>query len=85
MLWELLKMTSNMSARCSKISCPVIMLSAGRDKIVDSATNEALFQSLQTKKSSKTYEKACHDLMFDPALDNVVQDLVAWMDANRKE
>jgi alpha-beta hydrolase superfamily lysophospholipase len=74
-----------MPGHCSKISCPVIMLSAGQDKIVDVATNEALFASLQTKKSSKTYEKAWHDLMFDSALDNVVQDLVAWMDANKKE
>jgi alpha-beta hydrolase superfamily lysophospholipase len=85
MLWELLKMTSNMPTRCSKIACPVIMLSAGQDKIVDVATNEALFSSLQTKKTSKTYDKAWHDLMFDGALDDVVQDLAAWMEANKKD
>ncbi len=85
MLWELLKMTSKMSTSCAKITCPVLMLSAGQDKIVDTATNEALFSSLGTKKSSKTYEKAWHDLMFDSALDEVVRDLVAWMDANKKD
>jgi esterase/lipase len=61
------------------------MLSAGQDKIVDVATNEALFSSLQTKKTSKTYDKAWHDLMFDGALDDVVQDLAAWMEANKKD
>ena len=81
MLWELLKMTNNLADKCAKISCPIIMLSAGVDHLVDTGLNQQLFSKLQGKKTSKDYPTAWHDLMFDPVLDDVVQDLTGWMDA----
>lgn len=83
MLWELLKMTNNLPNKCARITCPLIMLSAGIDQLVDTATNQQLFSKLQTNKVCKTYDKANHDLMFDPVLDEVVQDLLGWMEKNK--
>jgi alpha-beta hydrolase superfamily lysophospholipase len=84
MLWELLKMTSSLTDKSVKISCPVIMLNAGNDHLVDTAVNQQFFSKLQTAKTNKDYPNAWHDLMFDAALDDVVHDLTAWMDSLKK-
>ncbi|HEY9681971.1 MAG TPA: alpha/beta fold hydrolase [Oculatellaceae cyanobacterium] len=84
MMWELLKMTSSLTDRPVKINCPVVMFNAGIDQLVDTAVNQQFFNKLQTAKTNKDYPNAWHDLMFDPVLDDVVQDLTAWMDTVKK-
>lgn len=80
MLWELLKMTRDMQSLASHVHCPVIMFSAGVDKLVNTDLNRRLFQRIaSSNKSHRLFEEAWHDLLFDPTIDELVKELLLWM------
>jgi alpha-beta hydrolase superfamily lysophospholipase len=82
MLWQLLQMTANLKDKCANIKPPVLMLEAGIEQIVSRDANRKLFDSIRAFKVSKTYENAWHDLMFDPLLDEVVKDIMGWIETS---
>lgn len=80
MFLELLKLTRKISKRYSEIKLPVLMLTAGQDHIVDNQVNQRIFHNLGgQKKQQHCFPEAWHDLMFDPDLDQVVDQVVQWM------
>ncbi len=86
MLLELLKLSQEVKTSVKKVNCPVLMLTAGQEKIVDNQVNEQVFERLSApKKTSHRFEAAWHDLMFDPLLDEVVEMVSTWMIEVAKE
>ena len=86
MLLELLKLSQEVKTSVKKVNCPVLMLTAGQEKIVDNQVSEQVFERLSApKKTSHRFEAAWHDLMFDPLLDEVVEMVSAWMIEVAKE
>jgi alpha-beta hydrolase superfamily lysophospholipase len=81
MLLELLKLTRRLPKSYKQIHVPVIMMTSGQDKVVDTAVANLAFDAFGPSKKTKLhYEDAWHDLMFDPVLDEAVDALVRWMD-----
>jgi len=80
MLLELLKLTNELGGRNRIVSSPVLMMHAGVDKIVDTAASKRVYQALQSpSKQERTFESAWHDLMFDPCLDELTNDVVRFI------
>ena len=84
MFIELLKLTNGLGARSRNINCPVLMLDAGNEKIVSHEASQRLFNQLTCPKEKKTYTEAWHDLMFDPVIDELVEDLSQWIGQTAK-
>jgi alpha-beta hydrolase superfamily lysophospholipase len=77
---ELLKLTLSTKGAAKAASCPVLMATAGIEKIVDNNVSEKLFSELSAPvKQRINYENSMHDLMFDPGLDGIVTEVCAWL------
>lgn len=79
MLLELLKITNDLSKRSKQIVCPVMMFSAGMERIVNPRASEKLFSGLTCAKEKEVYQDAWHDLMFDPIIDEMSDRLSSWI------
>lgn len=77
---ELLKLTLSTKGGRKTAHCPVLMATAGIEKIVDNNVSEKLFEELSAPvKKRLKYENSMHDLMFDPNLDEIVDEVCAWL------
>lgn len=84
MLLELLKLSLTLP-KIRAVGCPVFMLRPGTDAIVDARVSQKIFDRLQSpSKQEAVFETAGHDLMFDPAIDDVSDQVVAWMTRIKK-
>ncbi len=78
-LMELLKLSQNVLANLKEIHLPLLMITAGQEKIVNNKVNEKLFGRLQApKKKHVQIQEAWHDLMFDPLVDEVAGEISKW-------
>ncbi|MBN8661159.1 MAG: alpha/beta hydrolase [Candidatus Melainabacteria bacterium] len=86
MLLELLKLSQEVKSSVRKVPCPVLMLTSGKEKIVDNEVNRMVFERLNApRKTQHRFEEAWHDLMFDPVLDELVEMVTAWMIETTKQ
>jgi alpha-beta hydrolase superfamily lysophospholipase len=66
--------------KVKQVNCPVLMLSAGVDEIVDVRQAQRIFAKLKApSKRQHQFEQAWHDLMFDPVIDEMVDQIAQWM------
>ena len=80
MLFQLLQLSNATKHKGMTVKMPVLMMTAGLDKIVDNAVNRVLFEKLVApQKSSVVFPESFHDLMFDAAVDEVADQVVSWM------
>lgn len=64
-----------------KVRQPVLLMLAGRDRIVDNDRTLASIQKLSsTSRLVIEYPKAHHTLEFEPEPDRYARDLIAWLD-----
>lgn len=72
-------------AAAPDIRCPVAMLLAGRDEIIDNVATKRWFEKLATQERTLIeYPEASHTLEFDTARDEFESDLLAWLDSLQK-
>jgi acylglycerol lipase len=85
-LLELLKLSNDIKDAGHVLNCPVLLMTAGQDRIINQRVNLAFFDRLQApEKNHRHFPDAWHDLMFDPVVDEVSDEFVAWMSANAPE
>lgn len=65
-----------------RIRCPVLLMLAGRDRIIDNAATRRYFASIPAAdKQLLEYPDAEHTLEFEPNRDRIIGDLVEWLAA----
>lgn len=80
MLFELLMLSQDVQNRVRNAPCPVLMLTAGNEKIVNNKVNDTVFQKITAPSKQKhVYNEAWHDLMFDPVIDDLVERVSTWI------
>jgi alpha-beta hydrolase superfamily lysophospholipase len=85
-LLELLKLSNAIKDRGHTVSCPVLLMTAGQDRIINQQVNLSFFERLSAPgKKHKHFPDAWHDLMFDPVVDEVSDEVVSWIGANASE
>lgn len=63
------------------IRCPVLLMSAGRDRIIDNKRTTTLVESFGSNDVTMiVYPEASHTLEFDKAKDQYIRDLRHWLD-----
>ncbi|MBI5758511.1 MAG: alpha/beta fold hydrolase [Planctomycetales bacterium] len=63
------------------IRCPVLMMLAGRDRIINNEATRRYFDRLTTAtKQLIEYPAAQHTLEFEPHRDEFITDLIHWLD-----
>lgn len=68
----------------SQISMPVLLLHGGSDPIADATGSKDLNDALgSTDKTVKVYDGLFHEIFNEPERDQVLADVVAWLDARR--
>jgi len=67
-----------------KISCPVLLMLAGEDRIIDNdATRQYFARLASSNRKLIEYPQAAHTLEFEPNRDQIFQDLIDWLDSIR--
>ncbi|HEY9785284.1 MAG TPA: alpha/beta fold hydrolase [Candidatus Obscuribacterales bacterium] len=80
MMLELLKLSRDVQTRVKSAPCPVLMFTAGVERIVNNTVSEAVFDRLTCPAKHKHhYPEAWHDLMFDPVLDHLCDRTLEWI------
>jgi acylglycerol lipase len=86
MLLALLKLSNAVKHKARTVKMPVLMMTAGFDRIVNNPVNVAFFEKLSAPaKRAKHFDEAWHDLMFDPQVDEVADEVVHWMSEHTLE
>ncbi len=81
MLFELLKLSKHVLANLKSVNVPILMITAGQEKVVNNEVNERLFKRLTAPfKKHVHMTDAWHDLMFDPQVDEVADEIKNWID-----
>ena len=66
--------------RAADIRCPVLLLLAGRDRIIDNQETRVLMTRFGTSHlTSICYPDACHTLEFEPNRAAIFSDLTEWL------
>jgi acylglycerol lipase len=82
MLLQLLSLTQGLRFQKMSVNCPVLMMLAGRDKIVDNKVNNQVFKRLICpSKQLKIFPNSFHDLPMNPAVEGVAEDIANWIQA----
>ena len=85
-LLELLKLSNAVKKRKETLRVPLLVLTSGQDQVVNNVINEAFFNNLSAPtKRHKQFTEAWHDLMFDPLVDEVSEEIVYWMSEHTVE
>lgn len=67
--------------RASKLSCPVLIMQAGNDKLVDKTKTKKYFENVKsTDKTYKEYEDFLHELWNEKGRAQVYQDMYVWLE-----
>lgn len=81
-----LELDRRVRAYAASIRCPILLMLAGRDRIIDNRATRHLVTSFgSTEKTLMDYPAACHTLEFDRRRDAVVDDLIAWLNRDVPE
>lgn len=82
MLLELLLLsqrTTKWLKHLETFPAPLLMLTAGQDRIVDNSASAEMFKRIPAPyKQAHSFEHAWHDLMFDPVVDEVADWVLRW-------
>lgn len=85
MLLQLLGLSQSTIANLKESSAPVLMVTAGIDKVVNNPTSEKLFRRLSAPRKKHVHmSDAWHDLMFDPQIDEVADEVADWLQSISK-
>lgn len=69
------------AATAASIRCPVLMMLAGRDRIIDNEATRRFFDRIaSSSKRLIEYPAAQHTLEFEPNRDEFIADLIRWLD-----
>lgn len=80
MILSLLGLTQGLRFSNLNAGCPILMLTAGRDSLVDNRTNKYIYDRLLCpQKQQRLFGSAMHDLTLDPVIDQVADEIVSWI------
>lgn len=66
----------------AEVRCPVLLMLAGRDRIIDNAAMKRFFATIVSgAKTLVEFPEAAHTLEFEPCFEEYVQKLIAWLHA----
>ncbi len=78
---ELLKLTLD-TKKVTKSPCPVLMATAGQEKIVNNKISSQIYKNLSAPvKKELQFKQSWHDMMFDPIINELVEEVTGWLNS----
>lgn len=75
-----LRMTNELERIANRLEMPILMMQAGRDRIIDNRRCQQFFERITSpRKTLIEYPEARHTLEFEPKPDQFIDDLLAWL------
>jgi alpha-beta hydrolase superfamily lysophospholipase len=75
-----LRMTNELEQLAHRLAMPILMMQAGRDRIIDNRRCKHLFDRMVSQqKALIEYPEARHTLEFEAKPDQFIDDLLAWL------
>ncbi|MEM7799875.1 MAG: lysophospholipase [Chloroflexota bacterium] len=79
---QLLSVIENIQANASKISLPILIMHGTADRITNVKGSSFLNENVSTSdKTLKLYDGLYHEIFNEPEKDEVIGDVIAWLDA----
>jgi alpha-beta hydrolase superfamily lysophospholipase len=83
MLLELLGLTQSLKFQKLTLTCPMLMFTAGKDKMVDNKVNQEFYKKIEApKKNQINFAESLHDLPMNPVVDEVAEEIAGWIAVN---
>ena len=80
---ELIKATRRIRSRAQEFSFPVLILQGTDDKLADPDINKWFYETISSNdRTLKLYEGLYHEVMNEPEKEQVLQDVITWLDAH---
>lgn len=69
-----------------KLLCPILILQAGKDKIVDKEVTKEFYEKIKIEdKSYREYDGLLHELWNEKSRAQVFQDMFVWLEKHQKK
>ncbi len=79
---ELSKAMARVAAEAGKITCPLLIVQGGADRLVDPEGSRMLYDRAGSiDKTLKIYDGLYHEVFNEPERDVVLGDVKSWMEA----
>ena len=80
---ELIKATKLLQAQMDKITLPLLILQGTADRLVAAEGSRMLYDGVKSwDKTLKVYDDFFHEVMREPGKDQVLKDVVTWLNAH---
>ncbi len=80
---ELIKATKRIRSQAQEFTLPVLILQGTNDKLADPEINKWFFDTISSSdRTFKLYEGLYHEVMNEPEKEQVLQDIITWLDAH---
>ncbi|XP_016453267.2 uncharacterized protein LOC107777694 [Nicotiana tabacum] len=78
--YEILRITAYLQQNLSKLTVPFLVLHGSDDAVTDPEGSKKLYEEASsTDKSIKLYQGLLHDLLFEPEREEVMKDVIDWL------
>ncbi len=79
---EMVKATKRIRTRAREFLLPVLILQGTCDKLTDPDINKWFYETISSSdRTLKLYEGLYHEVMNEPEKEQVLQDIITWLDA----
>lgn len=78
--YEILRISSYLQQNLRRLRVPFLVLHGTADTVTDPKASQKLYkESSSTDKTIKLYEGFLHDLLFEPEREEIVQEIIEWL------
>lgn len=80
--YEILRISSYLQRNLSRVQVPFLVLHGTADTVTDPEASRRLYEEACTaEKSIKLYKGFLHDLLFEPEQEEIMEDIIDWLNA----
>ena len=78
--YEILRITSCLQQNLHKLRVPLLVLHGSADSVTDPEASQKLYEEASsTDKTIKLYDGLLHDLLFEPEREDIMRDIIEWL------
>ncbi|KAK9278519.1 hypothetical protein L1049_028087 [Liquidambar formosana] len=83
--YEILRITSYLQQNLRRLRVPFLVLHGTADTVTDPEASQKLYkEASSTDKTIKLFEGFLHDLLFEPEREDIVKDIIEWLNCRVK-
>lgn len=78
--YEILRIATYLQQNLNRLRVPFFLLHGTADTVTDPVASQKLYlEASSTDKTIKLYEGFLHDLLFEPERDDIMKEIIEWL------